>query len=179
MYILDTEQAILLQLTDGIDNGLQNSVLKREILDKHLIPNNRVGEDRLFIVMALKSGFKMGFIDAIHVRYHVHDENISDTNKSEANFDKRIQALERLIHAKQQLPELVALNSAELKVYKQQLSKELFWELGYSLYQESGDYQNAFRCYITAMKLWPYNLQFYRTFIVSLIKYLGSTFTRR
>lgn len=179
IYILDTEKAILLQLTEGIDNGLQNSVLKRNILDKHLIPNYRVGEDRLFIVMALKSGFKMGFIDAIHVRYHVHDENISDTNKSEANFDKRIQALERLVNAKQQLPKLVTLNSNELKVYKQQLSKEIFWELGYSLYQESGDYKKALRCYITAMRLWPYYFKFYRTFIVSLIKYLASTFTRR
>jgi len=174
MYILDTKQAILLQLTEGIDNGLQNSVLKRNVLDKHLIPNYRVGEDRLFIVMALKSGFKMGFIDAIHVRYHVHDENISDTNKSEANFDKRIQALERLIQAKQQLPKLVSLNSTELKVYKQQLSKEIFWELGYSLYQGSGDYKKAIASYWQAIRLTPDSLKYYKTLLVACFKMLFS-----
>lgn len=170
IYILDTEQAILLQLTEGLDNGLQNSVLRREVLDAHLIPNYRVGEDRLFIVMALKSGFNMGFIDAIHVRYHVHDENISDTNKSEANFDKRIQALERLIHAKQQLPKLVALNSTELKVYKQQLSKEIFWELGYSLYQASGDYSKAIALYWQAIKLKPNSGRYYKTLLIACFK---------
>ncbi|WP_371195024.1 glycosyltransferase [Glaciecola sp. SC05] len=174
-YLLDTQKAILLQLNQGLDNGLQNSVLKKEILNKHLIPNYRVGEDRLFIIMALKSGFKMGFIDAIHVRYHVHDENISDTNKNEPNYSKRIESLKRLIHAKQELPKLVRLNPSELRVFKEQLSKEVFWELGYSLYQASGDYKNALNCYLKGIALGPSDFSYYKTLIISLFKYLLAT----
>lgn len=179
VHILDTEQAILLQLTAGLDNGLQNSVLKRKVTDEHLLPNFRVGEDRLFIIMALKSGFKMGFIDAIHVRYHVHDENISDTNKHEENYEKRIQALEQLIAAKKTLINLVLLNAQELKVYEEQLAKEMFWELGYALYQSSGNYKKAISTYIQAIKVSPYHLKFYRTLMLSIIKYIATIFTGR
>ncbi|MFC4700147.1 glycosyltransferase family 2 protein [Glaciecola siphonariae] len=174
VYLLDSSEAILLQLTTGLDNGLQNSVLRKTVLDKHLIPNFRVGEDRLFIIMALKSGFNMGFIDQIHVRYYVHDANISDTNKDSDNYERRIEALERLMTAKNALVDLVDLNKRELKVYKHQVSKELFWELGYALYQASGDYRRAMSTYAKAIKLKPFTPSYYKTYVVSCIKRIFS-----
>jgi glycosyltransferase involved in cell wall biosynthesis len=170
LYILDNSKAVLLQLTAGIDNGLQNSVLRKEVLKAHLLPNFRVGEDRLFIIMALKNGFRMGFIDAIHVRYHVHSENISDTNKKEGDFSKRIKSLEMLIDAKRQLPQLVTFNAEESQLYRSQLSKEIFWELGYSLYQASGDYTKAIANYWDGIKLAPISLKYYKTLLLAYFK---------
>ena len=169
-HVLDSKKAILMQLLSGLDNGLQNSVLKREVLEAHLLPDFRVGEDRLFIIMALKSGFKMAFIDAIHVRYHVHGENISDTNKKELDFEKRIRALEQLIASKKSLPNLVQLNSKERQAFKKQLSRELFWELGYSLYQDSGELYKAMKCYLEAIYLYPYTPKYYKTLAGSIIR---------
>jgi tetratricopeptide (TPR) repeat protein len=168
-----------MQLLSGLDNGLQNSVLKREVLEAHLLPDFRVGEDRLFIIMALKSGFKMAFIDAIHVRYHVHGENISDTNKKELDFEKRIRALEQLIASKKSLPNLVQLNSKERQAFKKQLSRELFWELGYSLYQDSGELYKAMKCYLEAIYLYPYTPKYYKTLAGSIIRRLLQTLKRQ
>ncbi len=171
VYELNTQKAILLQLTSGLDNGLQNSVLHRKVLDTIKIPNFRVGEDRLFIIMVLKHGFRMGFIDKIHVTYHVHDENISDTNKDDGNYDKRIEALERLITAKQALPNIVSFTKNEMQAYKKTLAKEIYWELGYALYQQSGQYSRALRTYLKAIKIWPKEPKYYKTFLLTLLKY--------
>ena len=51
---LNLEDAALLQLQDGIDSGLQNSVVRKNVFDKISIPPFRVGEDRLLILMAIK-----------------------------------------------------------------------------------------------------------------------------
>lgn len=167
VHILEQTKAITLQLTKGIDNGLQNSLVKSDIFDNLSIPNFRVGEDRLFIIMVLKSGYKMAFIDDVHVRYHIHDENISDTN-AQASFNQRISSLEKLIFAKQHLKDYVSLNEEENKAYSEQLSKEIFWELGYSLYQASGDYKKAIGAYLEAIKLSGLNKKYCKTLLLAL-----------
>ncbi len=176
LYILDQDKAVLLQLTEGLDNGLQNSVLRKEVFDIGVLPNFRVGEDRLFIIIALKNKVKMGFIDDIHVRYHVHDGNISDTNKEESDYKKRIRALEALIVAKESLPNLVNFTASEMKVFKDKLSAEIFWELGYSLYQASGDYKSAMRAYNKAIIYSPFHFNYYKTAFLTLLKALLKPF---
>jgi len=168
-YILERDKAILLQLTDGLNSGFQNSLLKRSILEKHLIPRFRVGEDRLFVVMALKSGFNMGFIDDVTVTYRVHDQNISDTNANETNYEKRIASMKMLLQTKEELEKFVSLNATEKKVHRKKLANEIFWELGYSLYRASGNINMAITCYKRGLKLNPYKLSFYKTFIKTII----------
>jgi glycosyltransferase involved in cell wall biosynthesis len=169
VHLLDQKKAIILQLSDSLDCGLQNSLLRSEVFNQLSIPNFRVGEDRLFIIMMLKYGFKMAFIDDIHVTYHIHDENISDTN-NKASFKKRISSLEQLIYAKQQLENYVSLNDIELKAHKGKLADEIFWELGYSLYQASGDYKSAIFAYKKGISIGGMRMKYCKTLLFAVIK---------
>ncbi|MFC3121996.1 glycosyltransferase family 2 protein [Agaribacter flavus] len=173
-FILDSNKAVLLQLREGIDSGFQNSVIRAEVFNSLSIPEFRVGEDRLFIVMALKQEFRFGFIDDIHVIYRVHDRNISDTDAKNTNFDKRIQSMLRLLEAKKALPNLVRLNTEEYSIYKKQLSEEIVWELGYALYQNSGQYNLALKSYVSGIKLYPRQLKYYKTMIICWGKWIFS-----
>lgn len=172
IHILDNAKAVFVQLKDGIDCGLQNSVVRRNILLHALIPTFRVGEDRLYILMMLKAGFNFGFIDEIHVDYRIHENNISDTNKASDNMPKRIDSLKQLITAKKAFPEYLTFITEERAAYKKQLANEIFWELGYSLQMQSGDYRGALSSYFDACRYNPWNVNYYKSILTCFIKYI-------
>lgn len=171
LHIIDDTQAALLQITDGIDSGLQNSVLKREIFDAISIPEFRIGEDRLFIAMALKSGFTLAFHDDIHVLYMVHGGNISDTNSKEENIQKRINVTQQLIDCYEQTPTYIKnLNRSEITAIKHKLASEYFWIIGYALQWQNGYKDEAIQSFKKGIGYRPFHWKFWKTYLLSLLK---------
>lgn len=171
LHIINDEDAASLQIMQGIDSGLQNSVIRREVFTKFLLPEFRIGEDRLFILMALKENFTLAFIDNIHVHYNVHDENISDTSAGDDRFDRRIIAMKRLLESYEQAHNYVKLNNKEQKILNKRLALDYFWKLGYSLQYQAGYFADALSSYRTALKLCPYNVKFWKTYLIAVVKY--------
>lgn len=171
LHIIEDPKAAQMQIEYGIDSGLQNSVLKREILDAISIPEFRIGEDRLFIAMALKRGFTLAFCDDIHVHYMVHGGNISDTNTKEENIEKRIVVIKQLIECYEKTPEYISnLNDAELATIKAKLATEYFWVLGYALQWKNGFKKEAIQSYKKGMTYRPFYWRFWKTYLLSLLK---------
>jgi tetratricopeptide (TPR) repeat protein len=135
------------------------------------LPEFRIGEDRLFILMALKANFTLAFIDNIHVLYNVHDENISDTSAGDERFDRRIVAMHRLLESYEQAEKYVHLNKKEHRNLHKRLALDYFWKLGYSLQQQAGYYSDALYSYKKAIKLYPFSFKFWKTYCVNLFKY--------
>lgn len=172
LHIIEDTGAALLQIEEGIDSGLQNSVLKREIFDAIAIPEFRIGEDRLFITMVLKHGFTLAFYDDIHVHYMVHDDNISDTNSQEENIQKRINITKQLIDCYEKTPEYITnLDAAELAAINEKLATEYFWIMGYALQWQNGFKKEALQSYKKAMKYRPFYWKFWKTYCSSWLKY--------
>jgi glycosyltransferase involved in cell wall biosynthesis len=171
LHIIDDPNAAQMQIEHGIDSGLQNSVLKREIIDTISIPEFRIGEDRLFIAMALKRGFTLAFCDDIHVHYMVHGGNISDTNTKEVNIEKRVKVIQQLIECYEKTPEYIPnLNHAELATIKAKLATEYFWVLGYALQWQNGLKKDAIKSYKKGMAYRPFYWRFWKTYLLSLLK---------
>lgn len=168
--ILDNENASLGQLTEGIDSGLQNSVIKHRVFEKLTIPDFRIGEDRLFILQALKSGFTLGFVDKVAVTYFVHDGNTSDTKHKDENYPKRISAMKMLLESYEQTRNFVELNAIENKALNKRLAGDYFWKLGYSLYGANKQYTQAIKCMAKAIRLTPDNIKFYKTLFATCAK---------
>ncbi len=171
LHIIQDKNAACCQIFDGIDSGLQNSVIKKAVFDEFLLPEYRIGEDRLFILMALKANFTLAFIDNIHVLYNVHDENISDTSAGDERFDRRIVAMQRLLESYEQANNYVHLNNKEKKALNTRLALDYFWKLGYSLQQQAGYYDDAIATYKKAIKLCPLSYKFWKTYLSALLKY--------
>lgn len=171
LYKLDNEKAAMLQLQDGLDSGLQNSVVRKNVFNQIAIPPFRIGEDRLLILMVVKNGFGMYFKDEVTVLYNVHDGNTSDTAIGDVRFDRRIQSMTRLISSYEATTDYVKLSRIETSALNKRLAGDYFWLLGYSLYWQSGDKKNARRCYKTALKFIGYrNFKMLKTFLLSYIK---------
>lgn len=171
LHIIDDENAARCQIIEGIDSGLQNSVIKATVFNKFVLPEFRIGEDRLFILMALKSHFTLAFIDNIHVHYNVHDDNLSDTSAGDERFDRRIVAMRRLLTSYEHAHDYVELNSKEQKYLNKRLALDYFWKLGYSLQYQAGYYKDAINTYKIALNLCPYTFKFWKTYLFALMQY--------
>jgi glycosyltransferase involved in cell wall biosynthesis len=170
LYIIDDDNAAAVQIFDGIDSGLQNSVMRSHIFSNLRLPPFRIGEDRLFIVMALKHGFTLAFIDNIHVLYNVHDGNTSDTVNNDDRYERRIDSMQRLMESYDRASEYAELNKNELSVLNKRLALDYFWKLGFSLQWQSGNYADALVSYRKALTLQPFAVSMWKSYLVALVK---------
>jgi glycosyltransferase involved in cell wall biosynthesis len=169
LFIIDDDSATELQITHGLDSGLQNSMMRIGVFAEMMLPEFRIGEDRLFIAMALKKGFRFAFIDDIHVYYIVHSNNISDTNVSEENLSKRISVMKQLIESYEKTPNYISnLTKSEIKALKCKLADDVFWKLGYSLQWQNGLREDAIKSFKKGLKLAPYKFTFWKSFLKAL-----------
>ncbi|MDO6566331.1 glycosyltransferase family A protein [Alteromonas sp. 1_MG-2023] len=171
VYQLNSKKASIMQLQDGIDSGLQNSLVRKTIFEKISIPPFRIGEDRLLILMAIKNGFNLFFKDKVTVIYNVHDGNTSDTATGDDRFERRIKSMEQLLSSYEATKDYILLNSAETDALNKRLAEDYFWKLGYSLFWESGNKKKARMCYRKALKFSDYrDFKMLKSYVLSFLK---------
>ncbi len=171
LYVVKDSNAVEMQIIDGIDSGLQNSIFRRSLFDRFAIPPFRIGEDRLFITMLLGGGVSVAFRDRVTVLYNVHGENMSDTADEDGNYEQRIQVLKALLDSYEKTPKYIQLSSNQRKVLKRRISKDYFWKLGYSLYWKGGYTDLAIKTYIRALMYDPSQVKMWKTLVLALLKY--------
>jgi glycosyltransferase involved in cell wall biosynthesis len=170
LHIIEDRRATEFQIKYGIDSGLQNSVMRRNIFSDMLLPEFRIGEDRLFIAMALKRNYTLAFLDDIHVYYMVHDDNISDTNLGEANLNKRIEVMRCVIESYEKTPEYIKnLTRSEKKSLSSRLADDYFWKLGYSLLWQKNYRSEAIEAFKKGLHFQPFNLIFWKSYLKALV----------
>ena len=170
VFQLDNVKAALTQITHGVDSGFQNSVFKRHVFEQLSIPNFRIGEDRLFILKALKQNIQTAFIDHVSVIYYVHDDNTSDTDANSKDYEKRIASMQRLIESYQATLTEVELTRKESRELKKRLSEDYFWKLGYSLQLAAGQQRSAVNSMWKGIKHYPFKFKYWKTFLVTALK---------
>jgi len=171
LYQLDNTKATLTQIKDGIDSGFQNSVFRQHVFKQLLIPNFRIGEDRLFILKALKKGIQTAFIDKVTVVYQVHDDNSSDTKADSKNYGKRIESMQRLIDSYETNFTEIDLTNVEKKELKKRLSEDYFWKLGYSLQLASNKPLAALYSMWRGISLYPYKIKYWKTITATTLRF--------
>jgi glycosyltransferase involved in cell wall biosynthesis len=170
--LLDNQLSSIAQIKTGIDSGLQNSVIRHTVFKKHLLPDFRIGEDRLFILQALKSNSTLAFVDKVTVTYFVHEQNTSDTNVNSVDIEKRVSAMELLLESYEQSFDLLVLNKHEIKALKHKLSEDYFWKLGYALHAQNKQYKHALKAMMKGIYYNPYRLKYYKSVLATLFKYI-------
>lgn len=172
LKIFKDKRTALFSIEYGIEACFQCSVIRKSVFDKLSISAHRIGEDRLFITHAIKKGFTLAYADLVTVKYNIHDNNISDTNKK-AEVDSRAAKNHLLVDSYvDSLKVIDNLSIKEKLALRNKIANELFWGIGYSLYWNNHEHSKAFKYYLMGLKYNIYNLKFYKTLVICLFKYL-------
>ncbi len=122
--------------------GLHTSVVRRSVIERCLFDESLVMfEDWYFRFEALKAGFKLAYLFAVHHEYYIHDANLcsSDTAGDIAKKDRTVQQFRLLLEKVFARNDLTPGERKALHTYGAQ---KLFWDYGY-WYEKAGDLQRA------------------------------------
>lgn len=172
LNILKDKRTALFSIKYGIEACFQCSVIRKSVFEKLSISTHRIGEDRLFITHAIKKGFTLAYDDRVTVKYNIHDENISDTDKK-ANIDSRAAKNHLLVES--YIDSLTVIENLSIKeklALRSKIANELFWGIGYSLYWNNDQHSKAFKYYLLGLSYNTLNVKFYKTLAVCFFKYL-------
>ena len=114
-------------------------------------------------------GFRLAYLDDVHVRYQVHTENSSGSAKN-VSLEKRVRVYELLIRGYEQLASEVTLSPSEQRALRRRLGRELFWHLGYASYWAAGERHQAVDVFGRALRAWPWNLLQWKTYLLALMR---------
>ena len=171
LRIIDDPTVVSCLILQGLYCGLQNSVLRVRVFDRLRFPPYPVGEDQAFAILALKSGYRLGYLDDIHVLKLVHPGGVS-AGWAGSNFSHQVGAIRSLVEALESLSDQVDFTRRERVALRRRISRELFWTLGYSLLGRNGDIEGAQEAYRRALGTWPWDPLCWKTICVSWLRCL-------
>lgn len=169
--IEDSAAAIECQIRHGLYCGLQKSVLRRRLFQtlRFATSYRNEAEDQLFVIRALAAGYRVGYLDNIHLVYYVHNDNSSGSSLSMA-LDKQVQLYQAMAQGYEDLVDQVPLTTAQVRALKHRLSQEFFWNLGYALLWSNGRKQEALSMFRRGLRLRPYELSYWKTYLLARIR---------
>jgi glycosyltransferase involved in cell wall biosynthesis len=169
-HVITDRGAIRCQIDHGLYCGLQNSVLRRKVFERFRFSSDlrNEAEDQLFAIRALSAGFRLAYVDDVHVRYQVHAENSSGAAK-----DRSVQRLRRvyepLIRGYERLATEIPLSNDERSALRRRIARELFWHLGYALWT-AGERRDALDAYRRALRAWPWDARQWKTYLLARMR---------
>ncbi len=164
LRIIEDPATIECMILHGLYCGAQVSVIRNRVFESVRYPGrHRVGEDQTIVVQALAAGFRFGYLDDVHVIYQVHEDNLSATG-SDVSTEKKINVIKELLKSYIFLINKCDLNARQNRALRRRISREYFWSLGYSLFWESGLYREALEMFRRAIRLWPLNPLYWKTY---------------
>jgi glycosyltransferase involved in cell wall biosynthesis len=175
LQVIDDPAAIRCQIDHGLFCGLQNSVLRRRVFERLTLEaaTRNEAEDQLFAIRSLSAGFRLAYIDAVHVRYQVHAENSSGAAQG-IGLAKRRRVYEPLVAGYERLASEIPLTAAERRALRRRVGHDLFWHLGYNGYWAAGQRKEALRVFARALRSWPWDPAQWKTFVLSSLRTLWS-----
>jgi glycosyltransferase involved in cell wall biosynthesis len=170
LRIIDDPAVVRCMISDGLFCGLQNSTFRDTVFENRRLPPFRIGEDRVFPITALNQGLRIGYIDNVHVVYHVHAENTSQSARG-SNVDRQVWVQRELIRALESIRPLVQHDRGARAALKKRLSEVYFWNLGYATLWQNGRRGDALRMFRRGLEQWPWDLRYWKTGLASLVRF--------
>ncbi len=167
LHVIEDANALRCAIVHGIGIGLRTSVVRRTVFEEVEFPHFRIGEDQVLYVRLLANGFKFGYLTSVQATAYVHDSNISEVAGFKS-IDKYVRTLSELVCALESIRDL-DLTGGERRDLEHRIANECFWNLGYNCLC-SGRNREALKFLSKGLRLYPGNLQFWKTYVLALIK---------
>jgi hypothetical protein len=130
----------------------------------------RVGEDLIIILIALKNGWRFGYLNNVHTIYHVHAENTSTPQGGQASIDKQLRSCQEQMSAYEQVQQELPMTPAERRAAARMLAHTYFWSIGYTLLWQSGRGKEALEMFYKGLSWWPWDLRCWKTYLLALAR---------
>ena len=167
LHVICDSSAMRCLIEHGLGIGLRASVVRKSLFDKVEFPNFRIGEDQVLYIRAYSGGARFGYLTAIQATAYVHESNISDVS-GHRTFEKSVSVAKHLTESLYSLRDL-RLTSRERKTLNRRIADIFFWNIGYG-YASVRDYASAARFMRRGIGLYPKNVVFWKTYVVTVSK---------
>lgn len=170
LRILNDERVLGCLADSGLFCGLQNSVIRRAALEPFRTSYRNEGEDVLAAIRAVAAGRRFGYIDRALVYYTVHDDN-SSGSAMVMSFERRLALSKAYALGYEEVArELGALRPGGAAI-RRAAARAWFWQLGYAVQWQAGARADALASYRRGLALWPWDLRFWKTYAVGVIRH--------
>jgi hypothetical protein len=174
LHLIVDEHAVESAIRDGLYCGLQNSVIRRRVFDAMRFQDGfrNEAEDQLFVIRALKRGFRLGYIANVHVQYHVHDANSSAASADQA-IDRQLAVYGPLVRGFEQLRGEFTWTRAEARELSRRLARDHFWHIGYAILWQGGRRHAALDAFRAGLRAWPWSPGCWKTYLLARLRTAG------
>lgn len=165
LRVFDDDRTVAFAFTHGLYCGLQNSVIRRAVFatTRFRTDFRNEAEDQLFVIRALKRGHRVGYLDAIHVQYHVHEAN-SSASSTDANVDRQLNVYRPVVRGFEVLQREFTWSTFERRALAKRIGLEHFWHIGYSLLWSNGRHREALDAFHAGLRVWPWDAGSWKTY---------------
>ena len=167
LAIIDDDQILECMIVHGLGVSLRASVVKRNVFETIEFPKFRIGEDQALWIRVISSGFRFGYLRGIQATAYVHSTNTSNA-ANQRSTDRTVANLRELSAALESLLDL-RLTYREKSCLKRRIAELNFWGIGYA-YASAGAYAKAVEFMKRGIRLWPLNLRFRKTLVVTRLR---------
>jgi glycosyltransferase involved in cell wall biosynthesis len=148
---------------------IQTAVIRRALLDRIRFDEELLaGEDILFQLELAYHQAKIAHLPRVHVTYWAHGGNLSCAGGlSDARAKLPVFLAFEQMAVK--LPQKFQLSSDQRARLREWLAELYFWYIGYSVYLKNQDPRSARRYFRKALRLQPFRLAFWKTYVLSFV----------
>jgi glycosyltransferase involved in cell wall biosynthesis len=171
-HIMQDPNTAACALESGLYAGLQNSVIRRRVFagSRFNTTHRNEGEDVLTVVRVLARGHILAYVHLVLVVYSVHGENSSGAAKG-ATLEKRLDVCRAYVQGLEDLRREFGHRSDLASLLTRGVSDGYFWWIGYSLLWQNGRQREALRMFHRGLRLTPWRLRLWRTYLLALVRY--------
>jgi glycosyltransferase involved in cell wall biosynthesis len=171
VHLVDDPKTLSCVIRGGLNFALQTAVFRANVFTKVRFVPNRVCDDQILAITALNAGFRLGYLNDVHVVYNLHEDNLS-MSALNAQLTHKIDVVREEARGFEQLLGQGILPSSGRRAVRQRLLEQFFWTLGYSLLWQHSRRREAFAMFHKGLGYWPWSLSCWKTYSLALIKAL-------
>jgi glycosyltransferase involved in cell wall biosynthesis len=184
LRVIDDPRVVECALLQGLYCGLQNSVIRARVFETERfhtdyceadginasVSSSSSAEDQLFAIRFLKRGYRMGYIDDVHVLYRVHDENSSGSATAHRTVERQLLTYGPVARGLEELLREVSFTRRERRAFARRLGQEYFWHIGYAVYWMNGRRVDALKAFRTGLRYWPWSPRCWKTYGLAVMR---------
>jgi cellulose synthase/poly-beta-1,6-N-acetylglucosamine synthase-like glycosyltransferase len=174
LCVIEDDEATCCMILHGLYCGLQNSVLRRSLLQGFRFESDsrNEAEDQLFAIRALAAKWKIAYLDNVHVLYTIHDGNSSAAGSGD--LERRCRVLTQMAESYEQMLSRDDWPPRERCALRRRLLQDYFWLLGYATLWTANRRSEAMRMFRRGLRHWPWDWRCWKTYAVAKTKCLAS-----
>jgi glycosyltransferase involved in cell wall biosynthesis len=172
LRIIDDPRTWDVAVIHGLFCGFQCSVIRRSVFEAPVFRKRyrmRIGEDVAMIMMAVKTGCRFAYYDAVHTIYRVHGDHTSAAGGA-GGIEKKLANELSMAEGWEEVSRDLGLTKSEWRSVHRALGESYFWRIGYALLWQNGKRREALDAFRRGIRHRPWHLPYWKTFSLALVR---------